>query len=238
MNVSRTLIALFTLIPLMEMILLVYLGNLLGFWPTSALVLVTGLLGAYLAHLEGRRVFHDWNRALLHGQIPEHGVISGLMVLVGGVLLITPGVLTDLVGFTLLLPWSRKRIARVLHRFIEQRGILPNFGPFGFAGDTAFPSETVFRSAPFPQRDYAVAPDDASASAGSKAPIRAEIWRADTVASLHRAETEHFNGAYRPRSSSNASKRYRTVASEIDIIETEGHVVETRLKPAAPEQEE
>ena len=118
---GKWLLLLFTVVPLVELYLLLALGRLLGFWETVGIVLVTGALGAWLAKSEGLRVVRRWQGALARGVMPEEGVLGGLLVLVGGVLLVTPGVLTDVVGLSLLLPLTRKPIAAMLRRAAERR---------------------------------------------------------------------------------------------------------------------
>jgi len=126
------LLALFILVPLAEVYLLFALSHVLGFLPTVAIVLVTGVLGAGLAKREGLRVLGRWRSALAEGRMPEEGVLDGLLVLVGGILLITPGVLTDVTGLLLLFPPSRRVAARWLERRAE-RGIAEgNVQIFGF----------------------------------------------------------------------------------------------------------
>lgn len=112
----------FTLVPLVELYLLVYLSDIMGLGTTIALVLLTGSLGASLARAEGLRVLRGFQSAVNAGRVPEDGVISAVLVLVGGVLLVTPGVLTDLVGLALLLPWSRRWLAGQVAAYVE-RGI-------------------------------------------------------------------------------------------------------------------
>lgn len=112
---------LFTVVPLLETYLLVVLGGLLGFWPTVGIVLLTGVVGAWLAKSEGLRVLRRWQEALAGGRVPEEGVLGGLLVLVGGVLLVTPGVLTDVVGLSLLFPPTRRRVAGWAKRWAERR---------------------------------------------------------------------------------------------------------------------
>ncbi|MGE0788312.1 MAG: FxsA family protein [Sandaracinaceae bacterium] len=114
-------LALFTLVPLAETFLLYVIGQQLGFWPTVAIILVTGVVGAGLAKREGLRVLEEWKRSLAKGQMPEEGIVGGLLVLVGGVLLLTPGVLTDVVGVTLLIPPSRRFIAKHVRKYVEKR---------------------------------------------------------------------------------------------------------------------
>ena len=117
---GKWLLVLFTVVPLVEFYLLMYVGSLIGFWPTVGIVLVTGLIGASLAKMEGARVMLEWQRELGQGRMPEEGVMGGLMVLIGGVLLVTPGVLTDLFGLSLLLPMTRRFYVRVARKRLEK----------------------------------------------------------------------------------------------------------------------
>ena len=114
----------FILVPLLELYLLLHIGAHVGFLPTVAAVVVEGIFGAWLARREGRRVWRAWREALERMEPPAAGVIDGVLVLVGAVLLLTPGVLTDVVGIFLLVPFTRriaaKRVRRALERRIEQ----------------------------------------------------------------------------------------------------------------------
>lgn len=115
------LFLLFTVVPFVELYLLILLGRVFGAFPTIVLVLTTGFLGAYLARSEGLRVVRKWQAALAEGRVPEEGVLGGLLVLVGGVLLITPGILTDVAGLLLLAPSTRMVVADLMRRRIERK---------------------------------------------------------------------------------------------------------------------
>ena len=121
------LVLLFTVVPLVELWLLLLVGEQLGLWPTLGVVVGTGLTGAWLARREGLRVVRRWREALAEGRMPEEGVLGGLLVLVGGVLLVTPGLLTDVSGFLLLVPATRRlvaaRVARSVRARIDSGGI-------------------------------------------------------------------------------------------------------------------
>lgn len=117
---GKVLLLLFTVVPLVELWLLLLVGRHIGFWPTVGIVLATGLVGATLAKREGLRVMRDWQRATSEGQLPEDGVLGGALVLVGGVLLVTPGVLTDVVGLALLVPWTRRLLVRRVRARLER----------------------------------------------------------------------------------------------------------------------
>jgi UPF0716 protein FxsA len=110
----------FVAIPLIELALLVWIGSILGFWPTMALVIVTGLAGALLAKLAGVHVILQIKREILAGRAPVSHMVDGLLVLIGGIVLLTPGLLTDILGFALLIPWSRRLARRVVQRRIQR----------------------------------------------------------------------------------------------------------------------
>jgi len=114
-------LAIFTLIPLAETFLLYLMGTYLNWWAAIAIILLTGVLGAALAKREGLKVWDTWKRSLAQGQLPEEGIVGGVLVLVGGVLLVTPGVLTDLTGVLLLVPPSRRFIGKHVRRYLEKR---------------------------------------------------------------------------------------------------------------------
>ncbi len=114
------LLVLFTLVPLVEIALLVEVGRRLGTLPTLGLVVLTGLVGAWLARREGFGVLRAMREELARGELPATGLIDAVLVLVGGMLLITPGFLTDLVGFALLLAPVRVLVRRCLRRALER----------------------------------------------------------------------------------------------------------------------
>lgn len=117
------LVLLFVLIPLVELVVLIQLGTRVGFWPTMALVVATGILGATLARAEGLRTWLAFQRELAGGRLPGGALLDGLAILVGGAFLLTPGLLTDLAGFSLLFPptrrWLQGRARRWLDRQLE-----------------------------------------------------------------------------------------------------------------------
>ncbi len=115
------LFLLFTVVPLVELYLLVALGRVLGPAPTIVLVLVTGALGAWFARLEGARVIRRWQEAMARQQLPKDGVIDGFLIFVGGVMLITPGILTDIAGLSMVMPPTRRLIAGFVRRWFERQ---------------------------------------------------------------------------------------------------------------------
>jgi UPF0716 protein FxsA len=146
--VFKYLLLAFTVVPFIELYLLLAIGWEVGFLPTLAMVLVTGLVGAWLARREGGRVLRSWRESMARGQVPEEGIVSGALVLVGGALLVAPGVFTDVVGLLLLIPPTRRFVAARLRKSLERkvrdgsvRVTTVGFGGFGgaqgpFAGGT------------------------------------------------------------------------------------------------------
>jgi UPF0716 protein FxsA len=114
-----SLAALFIGLPLIDSILLVYFGGLLGFWPTFALVILSGLLGAGLAKSQGIRVWQSIQRDLASGRVPEMGLMDAVIILIAGGMLAAPGFITDFLGLALLFPAVRSPIKRLARRKLE-----------------------------------------------------------------------------------------------------------------------
>ncbi|MCH8029905.1 MAG: membrane protein FxsA [Candidatus Dadabacteria bacterium] len=110
------LVLLFVGVPLLELFILVKLGGAIGIWPTIGIVLVTGVLGASVARYEGLRVLNRINDELRYGRMPAEELFDGLLILIGGIVLLTPGLLTDLFGFSLLVPVTRRMYKEWLRR--------------------------------------------------------------------------------------------------------------------------
>lgn len=115
------ILLLFTLVPLLELALLIWIGSRVGTLPTVALVLVTGVVGAWLARREGSRTWREFRGALQGGRMPGEPLLNGLAILVGGAFLLTPGILTDLAGFVLLVPATRGKVLRAVRKRLERR---------------------------------------------------------------------------------------------------------------------
>jgi len=110
----------FAFLPLLELALLLELGRLVGLGPTILLVMGTALLGAALARSQGMGVIRRIRGQLSQGNIPTEGLLDGAFVLSGGLLLLTPGLLTDLMGFVFLIPFTRSPLKRWLKRRLER----------------------------------------------------------------------------------------------------------------------
>lgn len=111
----------FTLIPALELYLLILVGQWLGPLATVALIMTTGAIGAWLAKREGLSVLKKLSDEARQGFPSGDRIVEGLMVLVAGVLLITPGVLTDLTGFVLVIPFTRTRLAPLIKSMVLAR---------------------------------------------------------------------------------------------------------------------
>lgn len=137
------LFLLFIGLPFLELWLLFAIGDVIGGWETLALVFITGAVGAALAKREGLRLWSEIQESLARHEVPEESLVSGLLLLVGGVCLVTPGVITDVFGLSMLFAPVRRGLARQLrkrfgHRIQAQVGMPggpgPFPGPFGGAG--------------------------------------------------------------------------------------------------------
>ena len=114
------LILLFTIVPMAELYILIKIGSHIGGFNTVLLVVMTAILGAWLVRLQGLRVLQQIRLSLSQGQIPAEELIDGVLILAGGILLLTPGVLTDLFALVLLFPSTRTHFKRWLRRRFDR----------------------------------------------------------------------------------------------------------------------
>ncbi len=112
---------LFIIVPLVELALLLWIAARTNWPATLGLVIATGVIGAWLARREGVRCLQSVQKEMSEGRLPADALLDGLMILVAGALLITPGVLTDVIGFGLLIPALRGRLKPGLARRIKAR---------------------------------------------------------------------------------------------------------------------
>jgi UPF0716 protein FxsA len=115
----QILIAVFVVLPIIELTLLFKLGNWIGWIPTLALVLGAGLAGAAVARVEGWRAALRVRQQLASGILPAAELFDGLLIAAAGVLLVIPGVLSDLLGLLLLLPPTRTVVRRRLTSYVR-----------------------------------------------------------------------------------------------------------------------
>ena len=100
----------FTIIPVFEIYLLIEIGSVFGVFTSIALVIFTGFLGAYLARIQGLQTLFRIQESLREGRMPSAELLDALLIGIAGLVLLTPGFLTDTVGFVLLIPSTRNAI--------------------------------------------------------------------------------------------------------------------------------
>ncbi len=118
------LFLLFVTTTLLELALIIEVGKRLGAVTTILLILFTAIIGAYLAQTQGLSILAKIQLELNQGQLPSNQLLEGLLVLIGAILLLTPGFLTDTVGFLCILPFSRYWIRERLKKYLRQRAKL------------------------------------------------------------------------------------------------------------------
>lgn len=136
------LVVLFIVVPIVELYVIIQVGQWIGIWPTLALLLADALLGSLLLRHQGRGAWRRFNAALAERRFPGREVADGLMIAVGATLLLTPGFITDVFGFLLLLPPTRAIARRLLRGYAARRFVVVGMGG-------------VPRGAPPPRQDSA-----------------------------------------------------------------------------------
>ena len=111
----------FTIIPILEIYLLIEIGSLFGALTAVTLVILTGFLGAFLARMQGLQTLYRIQESLREGRMPSGELLDALLIVLAGLVLLTPGFLTDSAGFLLLIPATRNSIKYWLRRQIELR---------------------------------------------------------------------------------------------------------------------
>ncbi len=114
------LFLIFTLVPVVELALLIKVGTLIGTLNTVVLVIGTALTGAFLVRLEGINVIYRFQKNLAEGIFPAEEIFDGALLLVAGAVLITPGFLTDILGLLIVLPPSREVLKGLIRRYVEK----------------------------------------------------------------------------------------------------------------------
>ena len=109
-------------VPIAEIIILIEVGGVIGTWPTIGLVILTAVLGSALIRWQGRGVLNEARRGLEEGTPPVGAVVDGVFLLLAGALLLTPGFVTDALGFSFLVPAWRRAVAGVIWRWLQQHG--------------------------------------------------------------------------------------------------------------------
>lgn len=115
------LFLLFTIIPVVELYLLIKIGGLIGAFNTVLIIFITATAGAYLAKNQGFIVLANIQQVIREGRMPGRELLHGLFVLLGGISLLTPGFLTDLLGLSMLFPVTREAYIRLAARLIRRK---------------------------------------------------------------------------------------------------------------------
>lgn len=126
MKVFQIALLFLLVVPFVEIYLLLQVGGIIGAIPTIFLVVLTAVLGAWLLKQQGLATLQRFQNSLAQGTLPAYEMVEGPILLAGGALLLTPGFLTDIMGFACLIPQLRRKIAQYV---IESRLIQPG-GPF------------------------------------------------------------------------------------------------------------
>ena len=147
------LLLLLTTVPIVELVILFRIADRFQWGPTIALVIVTGVLGAWLARREGLKTLSRIQSELARGIPPTSAMVDGLLILVAGAVLITPGILTDLIGFALLIPPCRSWIRRRLAEAFKKRIIVHHGGTFDHGPDDFVDVDATSRDAKETNKD-------------------------------------------------------------------------------------
>ncbi len=113
------MLVIFTVVPLLELFVLIKLGTQIGLWPTILIVALTGVVGVLLARTQGFAILFRIREDLENGRLPAEELLNGLCVLVGGAMLLTPGLITDTLGFSLIIPFTRTYIKMYIKKVIK-----------------------------------------------------------------------------------------------------------------------
>lgn len=117
----KWLALLFIVIPTAELAVLIYAGQKIGLFPTMMIIFVTGIGGAYLAKTQGMKAWNEISRRMAVMETPGDALIDGVCIFIGGVLLLIPGFITDILGLLLMFGLFRKLIRPLFHRWIYKK---------------------------------------------------------------------------------------------------------------------
>jgi len=122
------LVALFIAVPILELYVIIQVGQAIGVWPTLALLFADAILGSLLLRHQGRGAWRRFNETLAERRFPGREVVDGVLIVVGGTLLLTPGFVTDIFGLILLIPPSRAIVRRLFRGYIGRRFVVVGLG--------------------------------------------------------------------------------------------------------------
>ncbi|WP_318516273.1 FxsA family protein [Photobacterium leiognathi] len=137
------LMLLFIAVPMIEIGLFIQVGGFLGFWPTMMLVFITAVVGASLVRSQGLATLMSVQTKMQQGEMPAQEIVEGVLLAVAGVLLLTPGFMTDTLGMCILLPQIRAKVAQQLMQRVKVKSNFNQFGG-GFHSDFGGHSQGPF----------------------------------------------------------------------------------------------
>ena len=115
------LLALFLLIPIIELFIMFKVGKVIGLEITILIIIITAIIGAKLTKVQGAKAIKNAQSEIKSGKLPHKEVMDGIMIIIAGAFLLTPGFVTDIVGFSLLLPALRSNYQKLLLAFIKTK---------------------------------------------------------------------------------------------------------------------
>jgi UPF0716 protein FxsA len=126
-------LAIFVAVPIIEIAVFIQAGELIGLWPTIGVVILTAILGTSLMRAQGLQTLAKAQSQMDQGEMPIGAMFDGICILIAGVLLLTPGFVTDTMGFLLLVPPLRQLVgAKVIMKLVQSGNIRTSFGGRGF----------------------------------------------------------------------------------------------------------
>jgi UPF0716 protein FxsA len=172
------LVLIFILVPIAELYVIIQVGGAIGVLPTLALLIADALLGSLLLRQQGRAAWVRFNRALAENRLPHKEVFDGVLIIMGGALLLTPGFLTDIIGLILLIPPTRAAVRGLASRMVRRRIAL---GGVTFWTMGRGPRPPRRRPAPRGPRPRGPAPEDPFSSEEPPVPPRRTGPRPDDI---------------------------------------------------------
>ncbi len=128
-------LVIFVAMPIIEIAVFIQAGDLIGLWPTIGVVILTAIIGTSLMRAQGLQTLAKAQSQMDQGEMPIGAMFDGICILIAGVLLLTPGFVTDTLGFLLLIPPLRQLVgAKVIMKLVQSGNIRTNFGGAGFGG--------------------------------------------------------------------------------------------------------
>ena len=128
-RLASVLVLAFILLPIVEIYVIIQVGQVIGAWWTVALLIADSIAGSWLVRREGRRTWRALRSALDSGRMPATELADGALVLIGGTLMVTPGFVTDIAAALMILPFTRPLFRNLLSRFVAARlVVVPRYG--------------------------------------------------------------------------------------------------------------